>query len=127
MWNNSHPKYTALLITCKTHNDTAYYTSLILKMSDEEYCNLMLTLIHQTISMLDKMIDKIKRDFLQKGGIKEQVYRARTSSKYYQSNPTTRQSADTSNSSDKSVPRNTSNTSNTSNNIVSRDTSKNIV
>lgn len=84
-------------------------------MSDEEYCNLMLTLIYQTISMLDKMIDKIKRDFLQKGGIKAQMYRVRTSSKYYQSNPTTRQSADT------------SNTSNTSNNIVSRDTSKNIV
>lgn len=38
--------------------------------------------------MLDKMIDKIKRDFLQKGGIKEQMYRARTSSKYYQSNHT---------------------------------------
>lgn len=74
--------------------------------------------------MLDKMIDKIKRDFLQKGGIKEQMYHARTSSKYYQSNPTTRQSADTSNSSDNSVPRNTSNTSN---NIVSCDTSKNIV
>lgn len=60
--------------------------------------------------MLDKMIDKIKCDFLQKGGIKEQMYRARTSSKYYQSNPTTRQSADTSNTSDNSVPRNTSNT-----------------
>lgn len=66
MWNNSHPRYTALLITSKTHNDTVYYTFLIPKMSDEEYCNLMLTLIHQTISMLDKMIDKIKRDFLQK-------------------------------------------------------------
>ena len=38
--------------------------------------------------MLDKMIDKIKRDFLQKGGIIEQMYRARTSSKYYQSNHT---------------------------------------
>ena len=43
MWNNSHPRYTALLITCKTHNDTAYYTSLIPKMSDEEYCNIMLS------------------------------------------------------------------------------------
>ena len=43
MWNNSHPRYTALLITSKTHNDTTYYTSLIPKMSDEEYCNLMLT------------------------------------------------------------------------------------
>lgn len=62
--------------------------------------------------------------FLQKGGIKAQMYRVRTSSKYYQSNPTTRQSADTSNTSDNNVPRNTSNTSN---NIVSRDIAKNIV
>ncbi len=46
-------------------------------MNDEEYCNLMLTLIYQTISMLDKMIDKIKEDFLKNGGIKEQMYRAR--------------------------------------------------
>ena len=43
MWNNSHPRYTALPITSKTHNDTVYYTFLIPKMSDEEYCNLMLT------------------------------------------------------------------------------------
>ena len=46
-------------------------------MDDEEYCNLMLTLIHQTIRMLDKMIDKVKEDFLRNGGIKEQMYRAR--------------------------------------------------
>lgn len=46
-------------------------------MNDEEYCNLMLTLIYQTNSMLDKMIDKIKADFLKNGGIKEQMYRAR--------------------------------------------------
>ena len=61
--------------------------------------------------MLDKMIDKIKRDFLQKGGIIEQMYRARTSSKYYQSNhtyqsyqsnPTPHSSADTPNNSNAS-------------------------
>lgn len=51
--------------------------SLFLRMNDEEYCNLMLTLIHQVILMLDKMIEKIKEDFLRKGGIKEQMYKAR--------------------------------------------------
>ena len=50
-------------------------------MSDEEYCNLMLTLIHQTIAMLDKMIEKIKEDFLRNGGIKEQMYKARLESR----------------------------------------------
>ena len=54
-------------------------------MSDEEYCNLMLTLIHQTISMLDRMIEKVKADFLLNGGIKEQMYRARTNSRGYHS------------------------------------------
>ena len=77
LWKENHPRYSSLLTTCRTHNDTAYYTSLIPKMNDEEYCNLMLTLIYQTISMLDKMIDKIKEDFLKNGGIKEQMYRAR--------------------------------------------------
>lgn len=77
IWNTGHPRYSSLLTTCKTHNDTSYYTSLIPKMNDEEYCNLMLTLIYQTNSMLDKMIDKIKADFLKNGGIKEQMYRAR--------------------------------------------------
>ena len=77
IWDNSHARYSSLLTTCKTHNDTAYYTSLIPKMNDEEYCNLMLTLIYQTVSMLEKMIDKVKADFLKNGGIKEQMYRAR--------------------------------------------------
>ncbi|MDE7403080.1 MAG: four helix bundle suffix domain-containing protein [Muribaculaceae bacterium] len=47
-------------------------------MNDEEYCNLMLTLIHQTVAMPDKMIEKVKADFLENVGIKEQMYRART-------------------------------------------------
>lgn len=45
----------------------------------------MLTLIYQTISMLDKMIDKVKSDFLKNGGIKEQMYRARLN--YRNNNP----------------------------------------
>ncbi len=47
-------------------------------MNDEEFCNLMLTLIHQTISMLDRMIELVKQDFINNGGIKEQMFRART-------------------------------------------------
>lgn len=37
----------------------------------------MLTLINQTVSMLNKMIDLVKADFLKSGGIKEQMYAAR--------------------------------------------------
>lgn len=76
-WGTGYPRYVRLSKICHEHNDTAYFTALVPKMNDEEYCNLMLTLIHQTISMLDKMIDKVKEDFLKNGGIKEQMYKAR--------------------------------------------------
>lgn len=76
-WDKNHSRYAKLLAFCRTHNSTSDYTVLIPSMDDEEYCNLMLTLIHQTISMLDKMIEKIKEDFLMHGGIKEQMYSAR--------------------------------------------------
>ena len=84
-WNAENPRYNRLLIFCREHNATDNYTSLAGRMSDEEYCNLMLTLIHQTISMLDRMIEKVKADFLLNGGIKEQMYRARTNSRGYHS------------------------------------------
>lgn len=77
-WESTNqPRYERLLSFCRAHNKTEDYTPLAEKMSDDEYCNLMLTLIHQTISMLDKLIEQVKGDFLRNGGIKEQMYRAR--------------------------------------------------
>ncbi len=76
-WGTESPRYSRLLTFCRTHNDTADYTALAPRMDDESFCNLMLTLIHQTISMLNKMIEKVKADFLKNGGIKEQMFAAR--------------------------------------------------
>lgn len=76
-WVKDNSRYVSLVNYCKTHNATSDYSPLIPRMDDEEYCNLMLTLIHQTIAMLNNMIEKIKADFLKNGGIKEQMYNAR--------------------------------------------------
>lgn len=76
-WNQDHPRFGNLLKTCREHNDTAYYTAIADRLNDEELCNLMLTLVNQTIAMLNKMIDKIKVDFLRNGGVKEQMFNAR--------------------------------------------------
>lgn len=76
-WERGNERYSRLLDFCRTHNSTDDYKPLLHRMNDEEYCNLMLTLIHQVIFMLDKMIEKIKEDFLRNGGIKEQMYKAR--------------------------------------------------
>lgn len=76
-WKNNNPRYIRLVNFCRTHNATSDYSPLTPRMDDEAFCNLMLTLIHQTIAMLNKMIEKVKDDFLRNGGIKEQMYNAR--------------------------------------------------
>lgn len=65
---------------------TPHFSPLANRLNDEEFCNMMLTLINQTISMLNKMIDLIKADFLKKGGIKEQMYAARIHSRTSENN-----------------------------------------
>lgn len=82
-WNQDHPRFGNLLKTCREHNDTAYYTAIADRLNDEELCNLMLTLINQTIAMLNKMINKIKADFLRNGGVKEQMFNARIQYRTY--------------------------------------------
>lgn len=77
IWDRNHPRFANLRKTCAEHNDTAFYTALSDRLNDEELCNLMLTLINQTVLMLNKMIDLVKDDFLRNGGIKEQMHAAR--------------------------------------------------
>lgn len=77
IWDSHHPRISNLRRVCTEHNSTHYYSALAPRLSNEELCNLMVTLIHQTISMISKMINLVKADFLKNGGIKEQMYRAR--------------------------------------------------
>ena len=77
IWKPSHPRADRLRSLCAHNNDTSYYSALAPRLNDEELCNLMLTLIHQTIAMLGSLIELFKQDFLKNGGIKEQMYHAR--------------------------------------------------
>ncbi len=47
-------------------------------MSDEELANLSITLCHQTIYMLSKLLNTQQERFVENGGIKERMYAART-------------------------------------------------
>lgn len=84
IWESNHPRFKPLRQTCSVHNDSAYYMALAPRLNDEELCNMLVTLINQTITMLGKMINLVKQDFLKNGGIKEQMYKARIN---YRSNP----------------------------------------
>ncbi len=84
IWEPSSPRFARLRKVCVSNNETAYYMILAPKLNDEELCNMVVTLIYQTIAMIGKLIDLVKKDFLVQGGIKEQMYRARVN---YRNNP----------------------------------------
>ena len=70
IWTTEHPRFDKLRLTCIKNNNTDFYTLLASRLNDEELTNLIVTLIHQCISILSKLIDLVKKDFLMNGGIK---------------------------------------------------------
>ena len=81
IWSLDFPRAVKLREMCKIQNESSYYTSLAPILNDEEFCNMMLTLLNQELRMLDKFIELIKDDFLKNGGIKEQMLKARLESR----------------------------------------------
>ena len=77
-WPPDSEKATQTRTVCSKHNDSAYYREAIKIRSDETVANIAITLIHQTDVFLRKLIDRLKEDFVENGGIKEEMYRART-------------------------------------------------
>lgn len=62
---------------CSTHNESSYYREAIKERSAETVANIAITLIHQTDVILRKLIERVQRDFLVEGGIREQMTKAR--------------------------------------------------
>lgn len=64
-------------VFCNTHNSSADYMTLIKERNAETIANIAITLIHQEDVMLRKLLERLEKDFLEKGGIKEQMTAAR--------------------------------------------------
>ena len=47
------------------------------KCSAEFFCNLMVSLIHQTNYLLDRQLESLQKSFAEKGGLRERMHRAR--------------------------------------------------
>lgn len=78
MWPADSERQQRLREFCHSHNDYSDYASFVVKMSDEEMANLLLTLCHQTDKMMCSYIEKLEHRFVTEGGIKERMYAART-------------------------------------------------
>lgn len=78
MWPSNSERQQRLREFCHSHNDYSDYAPFVVKMSDEEMANLLLTLCHQTDKMMCSYIEKLEHRFVTEGGIKERMYAART-------------------------------------------------
>lgn len=76
-WDINSEKAKITRRICSQRNDSSYYKEKIKERSDETICNIAITLIHQADLLLRKYIEKLQQDFLENGGIKEQMYNAR--------------------------------------------------
>lgn len=77
IWNEQHPRYHQMREYAKSDKFHGEYTTLYEKLNAEEYCNLCVTLINQATYMLRRLIDKQQQLFVEQGGIREQMTRAR--------------------------------------------------
>lgn len=64
---------------CRCHNESAFYRSIAsdVRRGDESLANIAIILIHQSDVMLAKLQKRQQKDFLEQGGIREQMTRAR--------------------------------------------------
>ena len=77
IWSKEHPRISKLRDYLKTDKFENEYQELFRRLSPEEYCNLMITLIKQEQFLLDRMLVKMQERFLNEGGVREQMTRAR--------------------------------------------------
>ncbi|MDD6001320.1 MAG: four helix bundle suffix domain-containing protein [Bacteroidales bacterium] len=77
-WNKLHPRFETMRQYARSEQIMKDYSKYIVRMTDEEIANLCITLIHQAIFMLFKLLEHMQERFVKEGGIKEIMYKART-------------------------------------------------
>lgn len=77
LWKESSEKHEQARRVCAAHNESEFYQNAIKERSDETIVNIAIILIRQTDYLLKHYFDRIKQDFLEKGGIREEMTRGR--------------------------------------------------
>lgn len=77
-WAKGHPRYEKMLTFCREHNSFEHYAPLLDRWGAEEYCNTALTLCHLTDRMMCSYLERLEKQFVEQGGIKERMHAART-------------------------------------------------
>ncbi len=86
LWEKDHPRIARLRVYIKSADFKTHYEDLCRKLPGEEFCNLAITLIKQTQYLLDRLIKSQEKRFLEEGGIREAMTRARLKYRSNQNN-----------------------------------------
>ncbi|MCM1337763.1 MAG: four helix bundle suffix domain-containing protein [Candidatus Amulumruptor caecigallinarius] len=77
IWHKDNPRTIKIRDYLRSENFMKAPVEYAERYNASEFCNLMITLINQTTYLLRKLIEKQQMQFLQHGGIKELMFRAR--------------------------------------------------
>ena len=77
LWGFDSEKGSQCRRACAARNDSAYYRDAIKERNDTAIANIAITLIFQCDKMLRGLIEHLKQEFLERGGIREEMTRAR--------------------------------------------------
>lgn len=77
VWGVNHPRTKRLREYLRKEEFVREYPSLFQKLNGEEFCNLMITLILQERCLIDGLLKKQQKRFLEEGGLREQMTRIR--------------------------------------------------
>ena len=76
-WSPGHARYNGMLEFCRKHNKWEEYERYVNKWNDEEMANVGLTLCHMIDKMMITYQNKLEKEFVSEGGIKERMTAAR--------------------------------------------------
>lgn len=76
-WDKTHPRIIRLRKYLMSDDFMNNPTRYAYRLNEEEFCNLCITLINQTTYLLRRLLESQQQQFLEQGGIKEQMFRAR--------------------------------------------------
>lgn len=77
IWDKDSEKALITRRICWSRNDSAFYRESVKVRSAETVANIAIILIHQADVLLHNLMKRQKEDFLQQGGIREQMSAAR--------------------------------------------------
>ncbi len=83
LWTKDDPRTLELRALAKQKNKSdETYKSYLTNGNAEVFCNLLISLIHQTNYLLDRQLKSLEKSFIEKGGLRERMYNARQKARF---------------------------------------------